>query len=172
MKKHNPAKFLLRQNAIDPKTFIKIRHICLMLCLLIVGLLEGHSGIAQSNGQKQPEVTTESLFIYRLTPTEKYSDIANWTVETNRIIQNHAKFLDELGKKEILIFAGRTLFRPGDKNLFGIVVMKAKSLDEAKNHLVGDPALENKIFQIRSILPFSMGITHFENMISKPPDEK
>lgn len=106
---------------------------------------------------------TETLFIYYLTLEPHYQDQANWTEEATQIIQAHARFLDNLGKEGVLVFAGRTLFDPGDPDLFGIAVIKAESLEAAQTIMAGDPAVQQKI-QRAVLHPFSMGIRHLQNL--------
>jgi hypothetical protein len=83
-----------------------------------------------------------------------------------QIISVHAGFLDSLGIAGILAFAGRTLFEPGDKNLFGIAIIKASGIEEAENILSKDPAVVYGI-QKAEIFPFSMGIRHLKNIKDK-----
>lgn len=107
------------------------------------------------------EVNNE-LFIYHLTLTNDYNDPAKWTEETMTVINAHGDFLIELGKKGILGFAGRTKFEPGHENLFGIAVIRASSLEEAKEIMSADPAVKENIQQAQ-IFPFSMGIRFLDN---------
>lgn len=131
----------------------------LFLAVVIIGI-QGKS-LAQEN--KMEKSSTNSFFIYYLKLTEKYNNPQEWSDETFQIIQTHSDFIDSLGKKGILIFAGRTLFDPGNQNLFGIAVIKAESLEKAKEIMAPDPAVINGI-QAASIFPFSLGIQYFENV--------
>lgn len=104
----------------------------------------------------------KKYFLYRLLLTEKYQDLKNWTEKENRIISEHAVYLDELGKRGYLLFAGRTSYEPGDERLFGIAVIKAESLEEAEKLLSKDPAVVNGI--MTSVMyDYSIAIKHFEN---------
>ncbi len=105
----------------------------------------------------------KDLFIYHLKLTPKYNIPENWTDETFKVIEEHAKFIDALGRMGILVFAGRTKLEPGDENLFGLAVIQAPSLEKAKEIMAGDPAVAQHI-QTASIFPFSMGIQYFENL--------
>lgn len=109
-------------------------------------------------------MTTEKpLFIYRLRLTEHYRNAANWSDATNNIVSDHANFFIELGNKGMLIFAGRTALDPGDENLFGIAVIQADTVEEAKKIMAPDPVIINKIMQCE-MFPFSMRIRHFNNL--------
>jgi uncharacterized protein YciI len=109
----------------------------------------------------QPE--EQALFLYHLTLTQRYQNPANWTAEDHQTISRHAQFLDELGEKGTLLFAGRTQFEPGHPKLFGIAVVKAASFEEAQSLLAPDPAVTGGI-QSAEIMPFSIGIRHFGNL--------
>ena len=109
-----------------------------------------------------PDTNTENLFIYHLTLTDTYNDPTNWNEQVMVIIQQHAAFLNDLGEQGILGFAGRTMFNPGDEHLFGIAVIKAESIDEAKRIMKNDPAVKHNI-QRAQIFPFSMGIRFLDN---------
>ena len=106
---------------------------------------------------------TEQLFIYHLTLTPYYKNPKNWTEATFQMIQEHATFLDNLGKQGILAFAGRTNLAFEDENLFGIAIIKANTLEQAKAILKNDPAVLNGIQQA-NIFPFWMGIRHLNNL--------
>jgi len=55
---------------------------------------------------------------------EKYKVQTNRRSETNKIIEAHGNFLDSLSKQGILIFAGRTLLKPG---LFYCIKTRSKN---------------------------------------------
>lgn len=117
---------------------------------------------AQINEQMEAANSTH-LFIYQLKLAPEYNDPVKWTDSTYKVIRQHGEFLDSLGRVGTLIFAGRTVLNPGDKNLFGIAVIKASSPDVANKIMAKDPAVINNI-QEASIFPFSMGIRYFENL--------
>ncbi len=105
----------------------------------------------------------DSIFCYHLHLTDKYTaDPIQWTEDTVNTISKHAAFLDDLGKAGILIFAGRTLFQPGNNRLFGIALIKAKDIETAIQIMEKDPAVVAGIQQM-DIYPFSLAIKHFDN---------
>jgi uncharacterized protein YciI len=103
-----------------------------------------------------------NVYCYQLKLTKAYEVSENWTPQSWQTIKEHAAWLDDLGKAGILICAGRTLFEPGDKRLFGIALIKAVDLQTAKSIMAADPAVQANI-QESSIYPFSLSIRHFEN---------
>ena len=104
----------------------------------------------------------QKLFIYYVTLTDDYKDPARWTDETHKIIQDHAQFLRDLGDKGILIQAGRTLYPPGHDMLFGFALIKANSIEEAREIMKKDPSRLNNIQQA-TIHEFSLGIRYLHN---------
>jgi len=116
-----------------------------------------------ANSQSQKPTKNDSLFLYHLTLTETYNTPSMWNESTMVTIKKHAEFLEELGEQGILSFAGRTLFTPGDPNLFGIAVINAKSLSDARQIMSSDPAVVAGIQQA-NIYPFSMGIKYLKNL--------
>ena len=100
----------------------------------------------------------------RLRLNEAYQNSAAWTDKENDIIAQHFNFLLDLSKRGILIFAGRTEYQLDHKDLFGLALIKAETLEEAKSILLEDPAVKTGI-QIADVHPFKMAIQAFENGI-------
>jgi len=105
----------------------------------------------------------QKWFCYYLRLSDKYKDPAAWNEQSNKIIEEHAQWLENLGQQGILLLAGRTLVEPGNENLFGVAFIKAKDLEEAKRILAPDPAVLAGI-QNAMVLPYSMGIRYFANI--------
>lgn len=105
----------------------------------------------------------DDLFIYYLKLSEEYNNPEKWNDSTYKLIHQHSEFIEDLGRQGILIFAGRTNYDPGHENLFGIAVIKASSIEKAREIMAKDPAVIHKI-QVSSIYPFKMGIRYFENI--------
>ncbi len=108
-------------------------------------------------------MNSSAVFLYRLQLTPKYTNTANWNADTEAVINQHVAFLDDLGRQGILLLAGRTLFEPGDDQLFGIALIKADSLQQAKTIMADDPTVVNQIHQAE-LLPFSLALSYFENL--------
>lgn len=115
--------------------------------------------------QHKPK-SSDALFLYKLELTDRYRDPTNWDVAATAIVEQHKTFLDDLGKQGILVFAGRTLFNPGDKDLFSIAVIIAPDLETAQQIMATDPAVVNNIQQA-TMLPFSIGTRYFKNLNGK-----
>lgn len=103
----------------------------------------------------------KNTFIARLTLSEKYQK-EGFDEEAMQIIGEHGAYLDELGKQGTLIFAGRTMLLPGDKNLFGIALFKGGTIEEIEKIRDNDPAYMKGI-QLWEIFPFMLAVNYFEN---------
>lgn len=101
----------------------------------------------------------DPLFLYHLVLNEAYHDPAAWTDDDRATIRSHAEFLDELGRDGRLAFAGRTLYEPGHPDLFGIAVIRAPSMEAARELMAADPSVTAGI-QRASIHPYSLAIRH------------
>jgi uncharacterized protein YciI/ketosteroid isomerase-like protein len=128
---------------------------------------EGIANVTTSSNETHTEdmgTTSDSLswFLYHLRLSERYQNPANWTAETQAILGRHAALLDSLGKAGHLLFAGPTDMPLNDPNLFGIAILKAKSLEEARQMVAPDPAVQAGI-QTAQVLPYRMSISHFEH---------
>jgi uncharacterized protein len=104
----------------------------------------------------------KKYFLYKLTLTEKYQKAENWDENSEKIISEHFYFLDNLGKEGKLLFAGRTMYEPGDERLFGIAIIKESTLEEAVQLISKDPAVVNGIMT-SAMYNYSIAIKHFEN---------
>lgn len=103
-----------------------------------------------------------NYYLYHLRLTEKYQDSTAWTEKDSQIISDHANFLDKLGKRGVLLLAGRTDFAPDHPNLFGIALIRADSQEAADKIMAGDPAVQNGI-QKAQVLPFRMAMSYFDH---------
>ena len=106
-------------------------------------------------------------FLLRLRLNEPYRNPEAWTEHENNLIMQHFGFLMDLSKRGILVFAGRTEYDFSHEDLFGIALIKAESLEEAKNILFQDPAVKAQL-QIADVHPYRMAIEAFENSIMNP----
>lgn len=102
------------------------------------------------------------LYLCRLKLNPDFEDASRWTEETFTILEAHSNYLDDLGRRGRLLFAGRTSYDPGHEHLFGIVVVKAASLEDAEKLISPDPAVSHGIQQA-SLHPFHFACTWFEN---------
>lgn len=78
-------------------------------------------------------------FIYVIKPIPNLLIEENWTKKEEDIINRHFQYLKNLLHKGKLILAGKT---DGlDEKTFGIVIIEAKSNEEAKDIMNNDPGV-------------------------------
>ena len=93
-----------------------------------------------------------ALFVYQLTLSEKYHDMASWGPSIQETLQKHAEYLQAGVKSGRILIVGRTEAEPRDN--FGIVVFKSSNAGEAKEQMEGDPAVRNGVMP--RIFPFKL----------------
>ncbi|MHA2133597.1 MAG: YciI family protein [Candidatus Thorarchaeota archaeon] len=75
-------------------------------------------------------------FVIMLRPASKYGQ-----PDTDEIVGKHFNYLQELHKKGIVMMAGRF-----SEVLHGLVIIRADSIDEARNIMMNDPAIKAEVF--------------------------
>lgn len=90
-------------------------------------------------------------FIYTIKPTRP-NFIASMTKEETSIMENHFHYLQGLLANGTLIMAG-----PCTDGAFGIVVMKAESLESARSLMEKDPAVAAGIMNVE-LHPFRISL--------------
>lgn len=112
-------------------------------------------------GKNKP-VDNDKIFLYHLKLTPKYQDPEACNEKTQEVVSIHTNFLHQLGREGKLVMAGRTEYQPGHKSLFGIVIIKANSKEEATQMMKDDPVVIEGIMS-SVIHPYSLGIRYFKN---------
>ncbi|WP_449538814.1 YciI family protein [Ferdinandcohnia sp. Marseille-Q9671] len=82
-------------------------------------------------------------YIYTLKLIPRLLDEQNWTDIENQIVQKHFMKLKALLEENILILAGKT--QTLDESTFGIVILQADSVQEAREIMENDPAVKEGI---------------------------
>jgi uncharacterized protein YciI len=94
-------------------------------------------------------------FIYVLKLIDRLRTQNNWTVDDEKIVENHFNYLKQLQKDQKLILAGKT---DGlDDHTFGIVIFEAASYEEALNIMNYDPSIVCGIMQ-GQLFPYSVAL--------------
>ncbi len=73
----------------------------------------------------------------------------------SRIVSDHFNYLKRLTKDGVVILAGRT--QNTDYNSFGIVLFNAETIEAAREILLNDPAVKNKVFRAE-LFPYKMAL--------------
>lgn len=82
-------------------------------------------------------------FIYRITLIDRLYVEENWTMEDEKIVEEHLQHLTELKNQNKLVLAGKT--HGLSEDTFGIVIFSADSLDEATKIMNRDPGIKKSI---------------------------
>jgi uncharacterized protein YciI len=84
-------------------------------------------------------------FLYRIQPVRDEM-LTKGTIEfESRIVSEHFNYLKRLAEEGVVILAGRT--QNTDYSSFGIVLLKAETIDAAREIMLNDPALKNNVFR-------------------------
>lgn len=97
----------------------------------------------------------QKQYIYTLKLIPSLLDEKNWTDKENEIVSDHFQALQQLQKEDKLILAGRTLNM--DQTTFGIVIIVAKSEEEAKVMMKSDPAVKEGIMTAE-LFPYQVAL--------------
>lgn len=105
---------------------------------------------------------TDQLFCYYLKLTKRFTDSAAWDAPAKKMLAKHANWLDSLGKAGIIICVGKAQVPFNDPLLFGMAVLKATNIQEAKKIMLQDPALSYGT-HTGEVIPFSINIWYPQN---------
>jgi uncharacterized protein len=94
-------------------------------------------------------------FIYILRLTEKFTNSANWTDETNAIVMAHFNYIKDLHSKGISKFVGRVNAEPENPDLFGINVLDVDDEKTAQSIMDNDPTIIGGVMGGK-LLPFNI----------------
>lgn len=95
-------------------------------------------------------------FLIRIRPSrlEMLSD--GGTAAENTLVEQHFRYLSDLGDRGIVMLAGRTL-QEGSTS-FGIVLLRVESEKHAQEILRGDPAVAGGVFK-GELFPFRTALS-------------
>lgn len=92
-------------------------------------------------------------FIYKINPTRPGMLLDGPTREEEMVLSQHSDYLENLTNQGVALLVGRTL--NVDPSSFGIVIIQARSLTEARKIMNEDPAVHQGI--MRAVLyPFKV----------------
>ncbi len=73
----------------------------------------------------------------------------------SRIVSEHFSYLKRLADDGVVILAGRT--QNTDYSSFGIVLLKAETIEVAREIMLNDPAVKNNVFRAE-LYPYKMSL--------------
>ncbi|MBL7761899.1 MAG: hypothetical protein JNL23_00605 [Chitinophagaceae bacterium] len=119
--------------------------------LLVLICISGNSIFAQ---QKD---STHKEFLAVLTLSEKYKDEKNWTQADQAIVGEHFQRLIKYKNEGTVVLAGRTDYETNNPDMMGLVIFYAKDLKEARQFMMDDPAVKNKIMLVK-VHPYGIAL--------------
>ncbi len=84
-------------------------------------------------------------FLYRIQPVRHDMLTKGSSELESRIVSEHFNYLKRLTEDGVVILAGRK--QNTDYSSFGIVVLKAETIQAAREIMLNDPAVKNKVFR-------------------------
>ena len=78
----------------------------------------------------------------------------------SRIISDHFNYLKQLTENGVVILAGRT--QTTDYSSFGIVLLKAETIEAARQIMLDDPAVKNSVFRAE-LYPYKTSLFNPDN---------
>jgi uncharacterized protein len=99
-------------------------------------------------------------FLYKIQPVRHDMLTKGATDFESRIISDHFNYLKRLAEDGVVILAGRT--QTTDYSSFGIVLLKAETIEAARQIMLNDPAVKNNVFRAE-LYPYKMSIFNPDN---------
>jgi len=94
-------------------------------------------------------------YLYRIQPVRDDMLTSGSPEFESQIVSEHFKYLKQLTNDGVVILAGRT--QNTDNGSFGIVVFNAETVEVAREIMLNDPAVKNKVFRAE-LFPYKMAL--------------
>ena len=99
---------------------------------------------------------TEEQYFYAIIKPYRKDFIINPKEEEDQIMSDHFLYLKSLLKQNKLYLAGPTLIT---EDPFGLIILRAKTEEEAKELLDNDPSVKSGIQRIADLRPIRLSLT-------------
>ncbi len=99
-------------------------------------------------------------FLYRIQPVRHDMLTKGSNEFESRIVSEHFNYLKRLTEDGVVILAGRT--QNTDYSSFGIVLLKAETIEAAREIMLNDPAVKNKVFRAE-LYPYRTSLFNPDN---------
>jgi len=99
-------------------------------------------------------------FLYRIQPVRHDMLTSGANESESRIISDHFNYLKRLTENGVVILAGRT--QTTDYSSFGIVLLKAETIEAARQIMLNDPAVKNNVFRAE-LYPYKTSLFNPDN---------
>ncbi len=94
-------------------------------------------------------------FLYRIQPVRPDMLLDGPTANEAEIISRHFEYLQKLTEQSVVLLAGRTLNT--DSSSFGIVIFTADTEEDARQLMMNDPAVKEKIMSAE-LFPYKIAL--------------
>ncbi len=137
---------LLRTKKHETINLIKMKY----LVIIILSIL--------SNSARALDMdSTKKEYLGVLTLTEKYRDDKNWTKADQAVVGEHFQRLTKYRNAGVVVLAGRTQYESNNPEMMGLVIFYAKDDKEARQFMMDDPAVQNKIM-LAKVHPYGIAL--------------
>ena len=99
-------------------------------------------------------------FLYRIQPIRHDLLTKGPNEVESQVISDHFNYLKRLTENGVVILAGRT--QNTDYSSFGIVLLKAETIEAAREIMLNDPAVKNNVFRAE-LYPYKTSLFNPEN---------
>ena len=99
---------------------------------------------------------TKNIHYYVIIKPYRQDFITNPKENEDKIMEDHFHYLESLLKQKKLFLAGPTLI-PEDP--FGLIILEAKTEEEAKELIENDPSIKAEIQKIADFRPIRLSLT-------------
>jgi uncharacterized protein YciI len=99
-------------------------------------------------------------FLYRIQPVRHDMLTKGANEIESRIVSDHFNYLKRLTDEGVVILAGRT--QNTDYSSFGIVLLNAETIEEAREIMLNDPAVKNNVFRAE-LFPYKTALFNANN---------
>jgi uncharacterized protein len=96
-----------------------------------------------------------TLFLYKIQPVRPEMLMEGPTPDEEEAVSAHLNYLQGLTEAGVVLLAGRTL--NSDYACFGIVIFTAGSEEDARQIMVGDPAVKQRVMRAE-LYPFRISL--------------
>jgi len=99
---------------------------------------------------------TKSNYYYAIIKPYRQDFLTNPKENENKTMEDHFFYLKSLLDQKKLYLAGPTLIT---EDPFGLIILEAKTMEEAKELLENDPSIKSGIQQIADLRPIRLSLT-------------
>jgi uncharacterized protein len=112
--------------------------------------------------QTDTAIKNQKYYSVLLKLQKPYTTSAAWSQEAINTVQRHFIYYQEMETSGQVLFGGRADYKEDNPDMFGIIVLKCSSKDEAEKIMKNDPAIVANIMH-GTVHPFVIAYGNKEN---------